>query len=74
MPLPSICDIIIKVKEQRFLYMEAQAMLSVESLTIEEIRERYPNEWILVEYEEIDSEFNIIKGHVITHSPVLVQR
>lgn len=45
-------------------------MLKVESLTIEEIRERYPNEWVLIEYEEIDSEFNIIKGHVITHSPV----
>jgi hypothetical protein len=45
-------------------------MLEVESLTIEEIKERYPNEWVLIEYEEIDNEFNIIKGHVITHSPV----
>ncbi|MBI5043826.1 MAG: hypothetical protein HZC10_08400 [Nitrospirae bacterium] len=45
-------------------------MLKVESLTIEEIRERYPNEWVLIEYEETDSAFNIIKGHVLTHSPV----
>jgi hypothetical protein len=45
-------------------------MLKVESLTIEEIKGKYPNEWVLIEYEEIDSEFNVIKGCVITHSPV----
>ncbi len=45
-------------------------MLEVKSLTIEEIKERYPNEWILIEYEAIDSEFNVIRGHVITHSAV----
>ncbi len=45
-------------------------MLKVESLTIEEIKERYPNKWVLIEYEEIDPEFNVIKGHVITYSAV----
>ena len=48
-------------------------MLKVESLTIEEIKGKYPNEWVLIEYEKIDSEFsefNVIKGCVITHSPV----
>jgi len=45
-------------------------MSKAEILTIEEIKEKYPNEWVLIEYEEIDSEFNVIKGHVITHSPV----
>ncbi|MBI4684782.1 MAG: hypothetical protein HY755_06245 [Nitrospirae bacterium] len=45
-------------------------MLKVESLTIKEIREKYPNEWVLVEYEDVDSEFNVIRGHVIAHSPV----
>ncbi len=45
-------------------------MSKAEILTIEEIKEKYPNEWVLIEYEEIDSEFNVIKGHVITHAPV----
>ncbi|MBE0427358.1 MAG: hypothetical protein IBX72_12040 [Nitrospirae bacterium] len=45
-------------------------MLKVESLTIEEIKKKYPDEWVLIEYEEVDSEFNVIKGHVIAHSPV----
>jgi hypothetical protein len=36
-------------------------MLKVESLTIEEIKGKYPNEWVLIEYEEIDSEFNVIR-------------
>lgn len=40
------------------------------SLTIEEIKEKYPNEWVLIEYEEIDPEFNVVKGHVIAHSPI----
>jgi hypothetical protein len=45
-------------------------MLKVKSMTIEEIKEKYPDEWVLIEYEEIDAEFNVIKGHVIAHSKV----
>jgi hypothetical protein len=45
-------------------------MLEVEILTIEEIKEKYPNEWVLIEYEEIDSDFNVIKGYVISHSTI----
>ncbi len=45
-------------------------MLKVKSMTIGEIKEEYPNEWVLIEYEEVDSELNVIKGHVIAHSPV----
>jgi len=44
-------------------------MSKAEFLTIEEIKEKYPNEWVLIEYKKIDSEFNVIEGHVITHSP-----
>jgi hypothetical protein len=45
-------------------------MLNVKSMTIREIREEFPNEWLLIGYDEIDAEFNVIKGHVIAHSPV----
>jgi len=45
-------------------------MSKAEILTIEEIKEKYPNEWVLIEYEEIDAEFNVIKGHVIAHSTI----
>jgi hypothetical protein len=45
-------------------------MLKVKSMTIREIKEEYQNEWVLIEYEDIDAEFNVIKGHVIAHSPV----
>lgn len=45
-------------------------MIREMSLTIEKIREKYPDEWVLIEYEKVDAEFNVIKGHVIAHSPV----
>ena len=45
-------------------------MSTVEILTLKEIKEKYPNEWVLIEYEELDSLYNVIKGHVISHSPV----
>jgi len=40
------------------------------NMTIGEIREGYPNEWVLIEYDDVDAEFNVINGDVIAHSPV----
>ena len=41
----------------------------VRAMRIEEIRERYKGEWVLIEYTELDEELNVIEGEVIAHSP-----
>lgn len=40
-----------------------------EILTIEEIRSRYPREWVLIADTESDDELNVIRGQVLVHSP-----
>lgn len=40
-----------------------------EILTIEEIRNRYPKEWVLIAYRERDENLGIISGEVLAHSP-----
>jgi hypothetical protein len=40
----------------------------VEILTIEQMRERYQNEWLLVAFTELDDDFNVLTGEVIAHS------
>jgi len=40
-----------------------------ELMSIRQIREKYPGEWLLVGYEELDDELNIIRGEVLAHSP-----
>lgn len=40
-----------------------------EILTIEEIRSRYPREWVLIADTESDDEWNVIRGEVLAHSP-----
>lgn len=37
-------------------------------MTIEEIRENYPNQWVIIADTESDQDFNVIKGKVIAHS------
>lgn len=37
-------------------------------LTIDEIRERYPREWVLIEDTELDEDDNVIKGILLAHS------
>jgi hypothetical protein len=34
-----------------------------------EIRERYKDEWVLIEYTKLDEELNVVEGEVIAHSP-----
>jgi hypothetical protein len=39
-----------------------------EILTIEEIRSRYPREWVLIADTETDFEWNVYRGEVLAHS------
>lgn len=41
----------------------------VEIMTIEEIRQSYPNQWVIIADTESDEDFNVIKGKVLVHSP-----
>ncbi|NET57100.1 MAG: hypothetical protein F6K47_13315 [Symploca sp. SIO2E6] len=43
--------------------------LTGEILTIEEIRSRYPCEWVLIADTESDDQWNPIRGEVLAHSP-----
>ena len=40
-----------------------------EILTVEEIRGRYPREWVLIADTESDDSWNVIRGEVLAHSP-----
>lgn len=42
--------------------------LQREILTTNEIRKRYPNEWVLIADTESDENFNVIKGELLAHS------
>jgi hypothetical protein len=37
-------------------------------LTYDEIKERYPDEWILIADTKLDKKLNIVSGEVIAHS------
>ncbi len=37
-------------------------------LTYDEIKERYPDEWILIVDTELDKELNLLRGKVMAHS------
>lgn len=39
-----------------------------EILTIEQIRQRYTSEWILIAFTELDEQMNVLAGEVIAHS------
>jgi len=38
-------------------------------LTFQEIRSRYPGEWLLIGEPALDSSFHLISGEVLAHSP-----
>ena len=40
-----------------------------EILSIEEIKERYPQQWVLIAYTEEDEYLNVIRGEVLAYSP-----
>ena len=35
----------------------------------EEIRAQYAGQWLLIEYQELDEQLNVIAGEVVAHSP-----
>jgi hypothetical protein len=37
-------------------------------LTYDEIKKRYPDEWILIADAELDEELNVVRGEVVAHS------
>jgi hypothetical protein len=39
-----------------------------EILTMEEMRERYPGEWVLIGCTELDPEMRILRGRILAHS------
>jgi hypothetical protein len=37
-------------------------------MRLEEIKTRYPDEWVIIEFTELDDELKIVDGEVIAHS------
>ncbi len=37
-------------------------------MQLQQIKKKYPHEWVLIEYEELDDNYEIKTGHVIAHS------
>lgn len=35
----------------------------------EEIRAQYAGQWLLIEYQELDEQLNVVVGEVVAHSP-----
>ena len=40
-----------------------------EILTLEEIQQQYPHQWVLIVEPEVDKYLNVIRGKVLAHSP-----
>jgi hypothetical protein len=41
---------------------------TTEILTIKEIEERYPDEWVLLENPEVDEDLNVLGGTLLHHT------
>lgn len=39
------------------------------TLTMEEIKQQYPNMWVLIEYTKLDEDLNIVRGWVVETAP-----
>lgn len=37
-------------------------------MTLEEIKQRYPNEWVLIEFSKLDETLEPLEGTVIAHA------
>jgi hypothetical protein len=48
------------------LFFEAKKESSVKW---EEIRAQYTGQWLLIEYQELDEQLNVVAGEVVAHSP-----
>jgi hypothetical protein len=37
-------------------------------MTLEEIKQQYPNQWVLIEFTKLDDELSVVDGKVLAHS------
>jgi len=42
--------------------------LEDDAMRLEEIKQLYPDEWVLIEFVELDEELKVVEGAVIVHS------
>jgi len=40
-----------------------------EILTMPEIKQRYPDQWVLIEYTKLDKDLNVVRGKVVETAP-----
>lgn len=38
-------------------------------MKLAEIENKFQNEWVLIEFTELDDELNVLEGEVVAHSP-----
>ena len=38
-------------------------------MTWKEIRQQYAGQWVLIEYQQLDEQLNVVEGEVVAHSP-----
>ena len=38
-------------------------------MTLQEIQQQYPDEWVLIEFTELDEGLKVVAGEVVAHSP-----
>lgn len=38
-------------------------------MTLAEIKQHYPNEWVLIEFTELDDDLQVVEGQVVAQSP-----
>ncbi len=55
------------IAELKFYGLEGRSMFEV--LTLEQIRQQYDGEWVMIAYTETDPEtYEVIRGRVLAHS------
>lgn len=42
-------------------------------MTLEEIKQQYPNQWVLIEFTRLDDDLIVVDGKVIAHSPSRIE-
>ena len=42
-------------------------------MTLEEIKQQYPNQWVLIEFTQLNDELSVVDGKVLAHSPSRVE-
>lgn len=42
-------------------------------MTLEETKQQYPNQWVLIEFTQLDDELRVVDGNVLAHSPSRIE-